>query len=127
MRKGLAFVALFGLLVALASSSEATGADVKKKPVAAKGKGKVDVGLLFGKLDTNNDQKLSLAEFSKFDQADPTAKNKNAVGAFSNAQKGELFKKFDTDKDNSLTLEEFSQINETINGKEPEVKKKKKK
>jgi len=78
-----------------------------------------DLEAMFKKLDTDNDGKLSAAEFSKIE-----LKKKKDGQAPKNPGKAAkkidaIFKKLDTNKDGSLSLEEFKKLNE--------VKKEKKK
>jgi Ca2+-binding EF-hand superfamily protein len=89
-------------LLALAPDGSAGG-----KPKAAKGKG---VELLFQKLDTNHDGKLSKDEFAKLSEL------RKAKGEGKVKVKGKgldaLFGKLDTNNDGFLSLDEFKKIRE---------------
>jgi Ca2+-binding EF-hand superfamily protein len=90
---------------------------------AAKGKKKGNnLEAEFKKLDTNNDGKLSAAEFSKFHH-----KSKNAAGTAKNAGKAgkkhaAVFAKLDTNKDGFLSLDEFKKIAELKKNKKKKTK-----
>ena len=81
---------------------------------AEAGKDKKKGGTLeatFKKLDTNNDGKLSPAEFSKLGHAKKDGKTAKKPGK-TNKKHEALFAKLDTNKDGFLSLEEFKRLNE---------------
>ena len=99
---------------------------------AGKGKKKgPDLDAVFAKLDTNNDNKLSPAEFAKVKDelhkkkaADPNAAAKPAKKAGKGNKKlTALFAKLDTNNDGSLSKDEFKKVVEVMK----EMKKDKKK
>jgi EF hand domain-containing protein len=82
---------------------------------AAKPKKKGDkLELLFKKLDTDNDGKLSPAEFGKIKEVKQKAKANAAAKKSAKAGKKSetLFKKLDTNNDGYLSLAEFRKIKE---------------
>jgi len=79
-----------------------------------------DLEAMFKKLDTNNDGKLSAAEFSKIElkkKKDGQAPKKPGKAA---KKIDAIFKKLDTNNDGSLSLDEFKKLNEV----KKEIKKK---
>src|SRR5207249_5007874 len=101
-------LAVTAALLLVAGTAEA--ADKAAKQAKKKGN---DVAAMFKKLDTNNDGKLSAAEFSKIELkkkkegAAPAKANKKG-----NKKADALFSKLDANKDGSLSLDEFKKLNE---------------
>jgi len=67
---------------------------------------------LFKKLDTNNDGKLSPAEFARMSGVKNTAKESSAKPGKGGKKTEALFKKLDADNDGFLSLDEFRKIKE---------------
>ena len=119
-----ACVLAVGLLLSPAISTAAADKTAKKAAKADKKATKQadTLGTLFKKLDTNNDGKLSPAEFAKLTEtqqaikADKTKKAAKTAKADAKGKKADaltaLFKKLDTNSDGSLSLAEFQKLTE---------------
>jgi Ca2+-binding EF-hand superfamily protein len=90
--------------------------DVSAKPKGAS-KGGDRIEMLFKKLDTNHDGKLTKEEFAKMSEmmhkkgGDTQGKGKGGGKA------DQLFSKLDADGDGKVTLEEFKKLSELKNKK----------
>jgi Ca2+-binding EF-hand superfamily protein len=68
--------------------------------------------ILFKKLDTNNDGKLSIGEFAKLGELKKKATETAKKPAKAGKKTDQLFKKLDTDNDGFLSLAEFRKLKE---------------
>jgi Ca2+-binding EF-hand superfamily protein len=107
---------MFRLIAALAVAgflSTSAYADDPPKP-EKKGKGKQpDPEVIFKRLDTNNDGKISKDEFAKFaeivrEKVKEKGKGKNANGKAADA----IFARLDANGDGYVSLEEFKKLSE---------------
>ncbi len=120
---GCALALVIGLGIAV-SPADAAGKKAKKA------KKKVDQSaVLFKKLDTNSDTKLSETEFSKLADAkkkdNPKKPGKVAKKPGKAAKKSSaLFAKVDTNKDGSVSLDEFKKLKEAKGDKKKKKKSK---
>jgi Ca2+-binding EF-hand superfamily protein len=107
----------------LALSPAARADDKAEKKNKKKGP---DIEAIFKKLDTNNDGKLSAAEFAKAGEELRKKKDGEAAKKPAKANRfGEaLFAKLDADKNGSLSLDEFRKVIDVM--KEMKAKKEKK-
>jgi Ca2+-binding EF-hand superfamily protein len=107
---------MFRLITALsvAGFMFASTARADDPPKTAKAKGKhPDPEVMFKRLDTNNDGKISKEEFAKFteivsEKAKEKGKGKKASGKGADA----IFARLDANGDGYLSLEEFKKISE---------------
>jgi len=93
-----------------------------KRP-GAKGKGGPAIEMIFKKMDTNGDGKLTLEEFKKAVESRPNGKLKDNPEMI-----GKIFDRMDANGDGFVTLEEFKKFREKMgaglkNGKKPGAKK----
>src|ERR1700722_20781743 len=105
MRRLAAFLVL---LLFCVLSSALPAQDEKARP-------KYDPAVLFKRLDTNGDGKLTKAEFMKLTQLSPALKDKPEAAAA-------LFEALDTNKDGFLSLDEFKKIVDQGNKQAPPKK-----
>jgi hypothetical protein len=95
-------IALLAVGASGAWAEEPAGAGTAKQ---RRGKGGQSADMIFKKLDTNSDGKLTLEEFRKMAELRPNGKLKDNPGMI-----GKLFERMDANGDGYVTLAEFKQF-----------------
>ena len=109
MMRMLCVLGVAGLLV--------SAPDAAARPKGGKGQGH-NLEMLFKKLDTNHDHKLSREEFAKITELRKGKSEGNGQGKGKGKGVEKLFDKLDANNDGFVTLEEFKKISELRKKKE---------